>query len=295
MVERSWWVYLYNLVIFILMFFIYSFIGFLFEVILAFVKEHRLVNRGFLIGPVIPIWGVGVVFITLILSPNDTVFSLLISSAFIGTFLEYVVNYLMEKIFKARWWDYSDLPFNINGRIWLGSSMLFGVGGLTSIKYINPFLYNFINSFNPNFICILVSIFLILFFIDIIVSCNIIQNLKISVDNMRKDHTEEITSMVKDVFLKKYYSLEITKKIKSILNDKSKLFKRLLKAFPEVKFRKKEWFVIPFHMHRMIYLRWNLVRCCWLFFYFPFCCNNKNRYCFGSKQRFFDILLYLYS
>ena len=75
-----------------------------------------------------PIWGTGAVLITLILRPQDSLFNMAISSAFIGSFLEYVVNYLMEKIFKVRWWDYSKLPFNINGRVCLTSFLLFWFG-----------------------------------------------------------------------------------------------------------------------------------------------------------------------
>ena len=201
------------------LFLIYSFIGWLIEVIGSLITSHKLVNRGFLIGPIVPIWGCGAILITLIIKPTDSIFSLIIASAFICSFLEYIVNYVMEKMFKARWWDYSHLPLNFNGRIWLGSSLFFGVGGLLIIKYINPFFLNLISSIDINIFYIICNVLLIFVLIDFFVSCNIIKNLKLSVSSLRKDYTEEIT-----------------KKVKDVLVEKSKDFNRLFKAFPDVNF-----------------------------------------------------------
>ena len=134
--------FLYNFIMLCALFLFYSFIGWIIEVIYTFITEKKFVNRGFLIGPLVPIWGFGAVLITLILKKDDSLFNLAISSAFIGTFLEYVVNYVMEKMFKVRWWDYSRLPFNINGRVWLGSSLFFGLGGILVVKFLNPIIFN---------------------------------------------------------------------------------------------------------------------------------------------------------
>ena len=202
-----------------ILFLIYSFIGWLFEVFLTVVKEHKYVNRGFLIGPIVPIWGTGAILITLILKETDGIFNLLVSSAFIGTFLEYVVNVLMEKLFKARWWDYSDLPFNINGRVWLGSSVLFGIGGMCVVLYLNPFFLSLINYLDSNTLIYLGFIFFIIVVVDFAISCNIIKRLKLSAYSIRKDYTEEVS-----------------KKVRAILREKSHSFNRLIKAFPDVNF-----------------------------------------------------------
>lgn len=202
-----------------ILFLIYSFIGWLFEVFLTVVKEHKYVNRGFLIGPIVPIWGTGAILITLILKETDGIFNLLVSSAFIGTFLEYVVNVLMEKLFKARWWDYSDLPFNINGRVWLGSSVLFGIGGMCVVLYLNPFFLSLINYLDSNILIYLGFIFFIIVVVDFAISCNIIKRLKLSAYSIRKDYTEEVS-----------------KKVRAILREKSHSFNRLIKAFPDVNF-----------------------------------------------------------
>lgn len=202
-----------------ILFVFYSFFGWVLEVGLAFSKEHKFINRGFLIGPVVPIWGFGALLISFILKDSDGIFNLLVSSAFIGTALEYVINYIMEIIFKARWWDYSDRPFNINGRVWLGSSVFFGIGGLCVIKFFNPFLFNVINNINDSFLNIISIILFIILIIDFCISCNIIKKLKLSVYSMKKDYTEEIS-----------------KKVKLVLIEKSHSFRRLLKAFPDVNF-----------------------------------------------------------
>lgn len=202
-----------------ILFIIYSFIGWLFEVFLTIVKEHKYVNRGFLIGPIVPIWGTGAILISLILKEKDGIFNLLVSSAFIGTFLEYLVNVIMEKIFKARWWDYSNLPFNINGRVWLGSSILFGIGGMCVVLYFNPFFLSFINNLNNNMLIYFGLLLLIIVIIDLSISCNIIKSLKLSAYSIKKDYTEEVSN-----------------KVRSVLKEKSRSFNRLIKAFPDVNF-----------------------------------------------------------
>lgn len=211
--------FLYDFFKLFTLFLIYSFIGWLLECSLALIKERKFINRGFLIGPIVPIWGAGAILIILILKVSDTPFSLIISSAFIGTFLEYIVNYLMEKIFKARWWDYSHLPFNLNGRVWLGSSIVFGLGGYILINYLNPLFINVINNIPRSMLCIINNILLIVLIIDLCLSCNIIKKLKLSAYSIKKDYTEEVS-----------------KKVRAVLEEKSRDFKRLLKAFPNVDF-----------------------------------------------------------
>ena len=196
----------------------YSFLGWIIEVIFTIFVEGKLVNRGFLVGPLVPIWGTGAILITLFLKPNDSIFSLIVSSAFVGTILEYIVNYVMEKIFKVRWWDYSQFPFNLNGRVCLITSCMFGIAGLLVIKVFNPLFIKLFLMINESVFCILVSVLFVLACIDFCVSFNIIQKFKFSVDSVRKDYTEEIS-----------------KKVRKTLMEKSLWFRRLFKAFPNIK------------------------------------------------------------
>ena len=213
----------YEFIVLCALFLVYSFIGWIIEIVFTFLTDHKIINRGFLIGPLVPIWGTGAILITLILNPKDSVFSLILSSAVIGTVLEYIVNYVKEKIFKVRWWDYSKLPFNINGRVCLITSCMFGISGLLVIKVFNPVFLHLFLMINKSVFYILVSVLVLLVCIDFGVSFNIIQKLKFSFDSVHKDYTEEIS-----------------KRVRNTLMHKSIGFKRLLKAFPNIKFGVKK-------------------------------------------------------
>lgn len=214
---------LYKFITLCALFLTYSFVGWVIEVTFSCLVEKKFINRGFLVGPLVPIWGTGAVFITLILRPDDSLFNLIVGSAFIGSFLEYVVNYLMEKFFKARWWDYSDMPFNINGRICLAFSAAFGIGGALVVKVFNPLFFGLFALINKSAFCIIVSVLMLLMAIDFCISFNVVQKLKLSAEALRKDYTEEIS-----------------KKVRQVLMDKSIGFRHLLKAFPNVKFTSKK-------------------------------------------------------
>ena len=125
-----------------ILFIIYSFIGWLIEVVYTYLHYHKLSNRGFLIGPICPIYGIGGLLLIVLLSKyiNDPI-SIFLMSIVLFAILEYLVSFLMEKIFHARWWNYSDRKFNINGRVCLETIIPFGVLGLITMYFIHPFFY----------------------------------------------------------------------------------------------------------------------------------------------------------
>jgi len=99
-----------------LYFIIYSFMGWMMEVICKLFELKRFVNRGFLIGSICPIYGYGVLGIILLVGRNTTdLLSVFLKSILVCSILEYFTSYLMEKLFHARWWDYSRRKYNING------------------------------------------------------------------------------------------------------------------------------------------------------------------------------------
>ncbi len=201
-----------------LVFIIYSFIGWAMEVILTIVQTGRFVNRGFLIGPCCPIYGFGSLLITCLLRTYTHDFiALFILAMVICMILEYITSYIMEKLFKARWWDYSDQKFNINGRICLETAVPFGLGALLIVYVIHPVVLDLLGVMNNTTILILSVFIFTLFIVDIIISFNIISKFKNTGIKIRKDSTEEIT-----------------KKIKEYLLEQSKLTKRLISAFPNV-------------------------------------------------------------
>ena len=131
-----------------LYFIIYSFIGWLLEVICKFFEFKRYINRGFLIGPICPIYGYGVLTIILLIGRNTSdILSVFLKSILVCSILEYFTSYFMEKIFKARWWDYSKRRFNINGRICLETMLPFGILGTTVVYLIHPIIIKFVNIF----------------------------------------------------------------------------------------------------------------------------------------------------
>ena len=106
---------IHNLSIGFILFIIYSFIGWLMEVTNCLWEKHRFINRGFLIGPICPIYGVGsVLLITLLTRYSDNLLRLFLHAIIICSLLEYFTSFIMEKIFHARWWDYSKKKYNLN-------------------------------------------------------------------------------------------------------------------------------------------------------------------------------------
>lgn len=127
---------------YIFIFFIFSVIGWLIEVSLKSIQFHRFINRGFLVGPYCPIYGLGALLIVMSNewlgkydSSNAIIF---LNSLLICGIVEYFVSYFLEKFYHARWWDYTNRPMNLHGRIWIGNLILFGIGGLAIVNIFNP-------------------------------------------------------------------------------------------------------------------------------------------------------------
>ena len=121
-------------------FFIYSFLGWILEVIEAAVKTSSFINKGFLNGAICPVYGFGMVLMTVCLRPwYGNPLYLMMGCLLIGTGVEYLTGFLLEKLTHSKWWDYSHLPWNLKGRICLFSSCLWGVAGIICLE-INRFL-----------------------------------------------------------------------------------------------------------------------------------------------------------
>lgn len=130
-----------------LLFIAYSVIGWISEVIYCSIQERRLVNRGFLHGPLCPVYGFGALLVVFLLEPfAESVILLFFSALVLTTALEYVTAWLLETAFSTRWWDYSDLPFNFRGRVCLLNSVLFALMSLVGVRVIHPGLESFLAS-----------------------------------------------------------------------------------------------------------------------------------------------------
>ena len=203
---------------YIALFFIYSIAGWIMESVNISIRNKKFTNRGFLIGPYCPIYGCGVILITILLQKyhDDIPVTFFLSILICGT-LEYATSFFLEKIFKARWWDYSSRKFNINGRICLETLIPFGIAGTTITIWINPFLLKYINMVPTIIMHIILGVISVLFIADIIVSFKIIFNLK-EMSKEFKDNTDEISD-----------------KVKKIVRKKMVLYRRLVHSFPRIK------------------------------------------------------------
>ena len=124
---------------FLCIFFVYAFLGWCTEVSYAALQTGKFVNRGFLNGPVCPIYGFGVVIILACLTPLKQHFILLfLGSVVLTSLLELVTGFVLEKLFHQRWWDYSDDPFNIGGYICLKFSIAWGLACLFVVDILHP-------------------------------------------------------------------------------------------------------------------------------------------------------------
>lgn len=117
---------------------IYSVIGWVYESTICSIGQRKLINRGFLNGPYCPIYGTGAVLVLLVLGRIQNPVLLFFAGAVLTCSLEYLTSWLMEKLFHARWWDYSHYRFNIQGRICLLGAIVFGFGGVLIIDVVQP-------------------------------------------------------------------------------------------------------------------------------------------------------------
>lgn len=208
-----------------LLFFAMAVVGWCMEVACKFVQFRRFINRGFLIGPYCPVYGVGSVLITLLLSrfAGDPVVVFLMAMILCGT-LEYTTGYLMEKLFHARWWDYSNRPFNINGRVCAGTLIPFGLLGLLLIYAIKPFLFSLFDQISPGVMHGLCAVLLLLILTDTAVSATILGKIrKSAAQTPGIDDTESLTRSVREH-----------------LSKHGRLVRRALRAFPYMKLYNSE-------------------------------------------------------
>lgn len=204
-----------------LLFIFYSFLGWLMEVTCKLIQYKRFINRGFLMGPICPIYGHGAIIMLILLKDfASNPFILFVMSMLVCTTLEYLTSYFMEKLFSARWWDYSNKKFNINGRVCLRNTLCFGILAIVLVYFLNPLVLTYIEKINEPFLSIIVYVLLAVYVVDNIISYSIINNFSTTVKKSNYDNTEEVTKYVKDEFLKKSY-----------------LSKRLIYAYPNFQTR----------------------------------------------------------
>ena len=168
-------------------FLIYSCLGWCLEVIYAAVSTGQLVNRGFLNGPVCPIYGFGMIIVLFTLSPlADNLLLLYLGGVILPSVLELVGGWALYKLYHTRWWDYSDFPFNIGGYICLEFSLLWGVGTVVVMKAVHPVIAGFVEM-DPQMVgFLLMSILYACYAADVVVTAFAASDLARELDALEK-------------------------------------------------------------------------------------------------------------
>jgi uncharacterized membrane protein len=181
------------------------------EVVLKYIQYHRFINRGFMIGPWCPIYGVGAVFITCAVDKTVTSYAsyfltFAVSFLLCGA-LEYAVSFAMEKLFHARWWDYSQKPLNLQGRVWIGNLILFGLGGIIIVKGFNPPFFKLLYTLPFIAVEIWAIAIAVLMIADCITSVVMFTKVREEIDGVEADNSEEISLKVREHLRSKHILL----------------------------------------------------------------------------------------
>ncbi|MGE5626700.1 MAG: putative ABC transporter permease [Solirubrobacterales bacterium] len=242
---------------FLYIFVIYSFIGWCMEVIYAAVTEGKFINRGFLNGPVCPIYGFGMIIIIILLSPiKENLLFLFTGSVILTTFLEGFTGLILEKLFHTKWWDYSNFPFNLGGYVCLAFSIAWGLGCVMIIKVIHPAVEILIIKSWSLAGGIFLAVALLVFAVDaastVVSIFNLNERLRQleEVGNKIREISEELgenisktalavvveNEKIKDKLQDRYPEFEeLLHRQKKLIFGKYFTHKRLIKAFPDVK------------------------------------------------------------
>lgn len=221
-------------------FIIYSIIGFVIETLFGLITKGVIESRkNFLYGPFCCIYGIGALVVILGLQKfkknNYTVFA---GGFLIGSIVEYLISVIGEVIFHIKWWDYSDMPFNINGRICLAFSFLWGILAIVIICHVHPHIEKFIDKFKPKTVKIISGIIITYMFISFFITSFALQ---MFFARLVEDYNLELKDMNKYIFdSKQLYNNEKVR----YFSDKYFSNEKMLKTFPNIKLTDKNGEII---------------------------------------------------
>lgn len=244
-------------------FFIYAFLGWCTEVAFAAFKEHRFVNRGFLNGPICPVYGFGVVAVIHFLTPlRSNLLLLYLGSAILVTAIEWLTGFILEKVFHNKWWDYSNMPLNLNGYVCLLFSLIWGVFCVFIVDVFHPLIDTLLSHIPFLVGIILVCILVIAGLADLYVTASGILKLNKRLEKMQTiaDELHQISDKLgESIYKRTITAMEKQEAISDTLADvsdevkeriallrrsylenvktTSHMQKRIMKAFPKMQSR----------------------------------------------------------
>ena len=226
-------------------FIIYSFLGWVLESIFRSFCEKKIINTGFLMGPICPIYGCGAIIMILFLKnfSNSKILLFIMSIIFLSLW-EYIVGVILEKLFKTKYWDYSDHKFNYKGRICLTNSIAWGFLGVLFIDFIHPCIVKLLKNVDILYLKIIVPILLILILTDAIISIVKTKNIKGTLEKVEKlnEQIKEKLAEIKNQNQEKNTTSENLQLLIERINKRKnrelrRLYKRvyrLKRAFPAI-------------------------------------------------------------
>ncbi|MDU1912122.1 putative ABC transporter permease [Fusobacterium sp.] len=224
-------------------FLIYSFLGWCVEVCYATLNTRKFINRGFLNGPYCPIYGVGIMCIIYFVFPlKNNMFILFIASVILTSVLEFLTGFILEKIFHYRWWDYSNVPFNICGYICLKFSILWGIACVLVVDIIHPVVEGII-SWLPLLVGkIILTVAGTFILIDFLVTVKTVLKLNAKLEKLERiagdihRFSDKIGGKVSSDFMAAQDKIEeLKRKREELLKNIPWLEKRIMKSFPDMK------------------------------------------------------------
>ena len=249
-------------------FIIYAFLGWCVEVAFHVVTSGQFINRGFLNGPVCPIYGFGMIILIFSLgSLVDNFILLFLGSFLLTSILEFITGFILKKVFNDKWWDYTEVPFNIKGYVCLSFSIAWGLGAVFMLNIIHPPINNFVSILNNKIGNILLVLLLAAFIADFIITVlgimkikkrllildeigeklraysddigeNIYKGMTLAIktkDNVHHKLEDSKPEIEIALAQKKEHIAQLKAKYERLLKDKNFVHRRLEKAFPNIK------------------------------------------------------------
>ena len=247
---------------YILLFFFYSAAGWLLESVYCSIGEKKIINRGFLTGPLCPIYGTAAIVMTvLIYNPfKDRPFLVFILGIILCDIVEYMTSYVMEKLFAARWWDYTYELMNLNGRICLKHSLYWGVISVVFVKVIHPAVDRLYDKINGEYIYWIFAVVMVIFLIDLtnaVIKASDIRKLQKKLASML-DAVTNVLNLAKGTVEDKYSVLKeaVEKQSDKIIEfnrQLEELYKQFEERFDKLTFKQKRSEKIKSFSNRIFY------------------------------------------
>lgn len=212
----------------------YSVVGWVYETVVCSVEQRKLVMRGFLNGPYCPIYGFGAIIDLLVIGWIKNPVLLFLAGATLACLLEYFTAWLLEVFFHAKWWDYSEMKFNIKGRVCALGAVVFGLFAVFLVKFVQPLVVRQTANLPEVFQILLAVVLLAVLLLDTTVTVIQLTAFNVKLKGLQKILTEPHTGphdyLERAIDAAIYLKLDVT--VKALLDKINKQEQRILHAFP---------------------------------------------------------------